>query len=391
MSAPAAVVFVGVDDGIDSAIYARKFDCTGATTPLGPPPTPAGTCPMAMCALDTPAGQTLYSVDGSNSQKGAVSAFRIADLEVGGLTELSSASSGGDGPCHIALYAPEGEDGPLYVAVANYGAAQGAVALLPVDRRTGAFASAEPAAAVQHGLKGADATNGRQGESHAHMVCPSGKFLYVCDLGLNVVRQYDASLTLLSEVHSAPGAGPRHMVMHPTQPLAFVVNELNNTVDVLAVDPESGALTQIEAACGVSTLPAGWDGPKPFDFYTAPSHAAGIALAGETLLLVTNRGHDSIAALRLDLSRGAADPRLELIQTVPSQGRIPWSIEVVFDNSLAIVSNQFGANLQSPGWIAMFELDPSADQPIMSKPILKVPFKNVKCTITLPFQEEQLQ
>ena len=40
-------------------------------------------------------------------------------------------------------------------------------------------------------------------------------------------------LTKINTYKSAPGAGPRHIAFHPTQKIAYLMNELNSTIDVL--------------------------------------------------------------------------------------------------------------------------------------------------------------
>ena len=44
----------------------------------------------------------------------------------------------------------------------------------------------------------------------------------------------DGSLAARGRIALAPGAGPRHLVAHPSQPLLFVNNELDNTVSSMA-------------------------------------------------------------------------------------------------------------------------------------------------------------
>ena len=47
------------------------------------------------------------------------------------------------------------------------------------------------------------------------------------------------------EVKTAPGAGPRHMVFHPNQKVAYSVNELDSTVDVWGL--EQGEVSHIQS------------------------------------------------------------------------------------------------------------------------------------------------
>jgi 6-phosphogluconolactonase len=52
-------------------------------------------------------------------------------------------------------------------------------------------------------------------------------------------------------------AGPRHLAFHPTAPLAALLNELDASVDLLALDREEGTLHPLHT---VSTLPPGFSG-----------------------------------------------------------------------------------------------------------------------------------
>ncbi|NOH36452.1 lactonase family protein [Vibrio chagasii] len=49
----------------------------------------------------------------------------------------------------------------------------------------------------------------------------------------------------------ASGSGPRHMVFHPNEQTAYVINELTCTIDVFDFDPIRGALVWQQ---NVSTL-----------------------------------------------------------------------------------------------------------------------------------------
>jgi hypothetical protein len=118
----------------------------------------------------------------------------------------------------------------------------------------------------------------RQELPHAHGVAatPDG-FLYCTDLGRNSIFVYrvdypTGKLNRLAEVKlSRDGAGPRHLAVGDGR--VFCVCELDNTVVAFDVDAATGGLTETGWA---SILPEGWDAPKPFPFYEAPSHAAGI-------------------------------------------------------------------------------------------------------------------
>ena len=125
---------------------------------------------------------------------------------------------------------------------------------------------------VQHGDGVYRADGGRQDGAHPHQVAvaPDNRHVLVCDLGLDLVVSYrfDAKTGALERVSQAAtpsGAGPRHLSFSPDGSHAAVVNELDNTVCVFAYDSASGALSLRQT---VSALPADFNAPPPFDFYT---------------------------------------------------------------------------------------------------------------------------
>ena len=158
---------------------------------------------------------------------GAVSAFSI-DAASGKLTLLNQRPSMGAGPCHLTL-----DKTGRNLLVANF--VGGSVAVLPVspDGHLG-----EATDFVQH--TGKSVHPERQKSPHAHCVTLSAdnRFVFVCDLGLDKVFTYrlDPDHGKISAGQPAftsikAGAGPRHMVFRPDGRFAYVVNEIDSTVD----------------------------------------------------------------------------------------------------------------------------------------------------------------
>lgn len=249
-----------------------------------------------------------------------MSAFAI-ERASGVLTRLNEQPSQGGAPCYVSV-----DRSGRAALVANY--AGGSVALLPIEAN-GALAPA--AQVVQHAGKGPNAE--RQAAPHAHCIIPdpSNRFALAADLGADRVFVYRLDLggKSLSKVEGGeavmrPGAGPRHMVFHPTLPLVFVANELDSTVATLRFDAERGALTVLETR---STLPAGWTGTNfPADIHVAPS--------GRTLY-VSNRGHNSLAVCSV-----AGSGALSLDQVVPTDGDWPRNFSLDPTGRWLLVANQ---------------------------------------------------
>jgi len=272
-----------------------------------------------------PNGRVLYAVNEvdkyNGKASGAVSSFAIA-RETGVLTRLGEQPSEGAAPCYVSV-----DHSSRVVLVANYNG--GSVALLPIQ----GDGSLAPAADVEkHTGTGPNAE--RQEAAHAHCIVadPSNRFVLAADLGADRVFVYPLDLEgkTLRRIGGGsavmrPGAGPRHIVFHPTLPLVFVANELDSTVATLRFDAEHGTLSPLGT---VSTLPAGWTGTN----YPADIH---FASSGRTLY-VSNRGHNSIAVFSVAESTGA----LALEQVVSTDGDWPRNFSLDPTGRWLLVANQ---------------------------------------------------
>ena len=95
------------------------------------------------------------------------------------------------------------------------------------------------------------------------------------------------------EAATEPGAGPRHCDFHPTGPWAYVINELNSTIQCYQHDPKTGELKGFQT---ISTLPATLEGKN---------HCADIHIdPSGRFLYGSNRGHNSIAIFSIDQKTG---------------------------------------------------------------------------------------
>ncbi len=224
--------------------------------------------------------------------RGAV-AYSI-DAKTGMLTRLNAQSSEGAGPCHLTV-----DKAGRNVLMANYSG--GSVSVLPI-RPDGLL---EPASAfIQH--EGHSVDPRRQAGPHAHSINldAANRFAFVADLGLDQMLVYefssdDGSLAPNTPPFTkvAPGAGPRHFAFHPTERFAYVINELDCTITVFAYDAKQGRLTVLES---VPTLPAG--------FTEKNTTAEVVVHPSGKFVYGSNRGHDSIAAFRIDQQTGRLTP-----------------------------------------------------------------------------------
>jgi 6-phosphogluconolactonase len=300
------LVYVGTYTGGKSkGIYVSRFD--PATGRLSTPELAVATPSPSFLALH-PSKRFLYAAGEATNlggkPVGAVSAFNL-DAKTGQLALLNEASSGGAGPCHVAVD-PTGK----CLLVANYGS--GSIAALPI-RADGSLA--EPSTVIQH--QGSSVNPQRQAGPHAHFITPDprNQFALTCDLGLDevLVYRFDPSKgSLVANVPPfaavKPGSGSRHLAFHPSGRFVFLINEMGSTLTVFAYDAKRGALRELQT---VTTLPEGFAGNSTCA--EVQVHPSGRFVYG------SNRGDDSIAVFGFDAARG----KLTWLEHQPTQGKTP--------------------------------------------------------------------
>jgi 6-phosphogluconolactonase len=300
------LLYIGTYTGVKSkGIYVSRFDST--TGRLTSPELAVATPSPSFLALG-PEGRFLYAVgetanlDGKGS--GAVSAFS-RDPTTGHLTLLNAQSSGGAGPCHLAVD-PTGK----CLLVANYGS--GSIAALPI-RSDGTLSA--PSAVIQH--QGSSVNPQRQSGPHAHFITPdpANRFAVACDLGLDQVLIYRLDAAKSSLAPNDPpfaaikaGSGPRHLAFHPSGRFVFLINEMGSSLTAFAYDAERGALKELQT---LSTLPEKFAGNSACAELQV--HPSGKFVYG------SNRGHDSIAVFGFNPTSG----QLTCLQHQSTQGKIP--------------------------------------------------------------------
>lgn len=264
-------------------------------------------------------------------KSGAVNAFAI-EPRTGKLKLLNQESSGGAGPCHVAVDAA-GKN----VLAANYGS--GSIACLPIaaDGHLG-----PPSCTIQQQGTGPNAK--RQTGPHAHCINldPTGRFAMVADLGADqvFVYRFDPAAGMLTandppSVHLPPGVGPRHVAFHPNGRFVYLINEMACTVTTLAYDATKGTLTAIDS---VATLPS--------DLATDPARignttAEVVVHPSGKFLYGSNRGHDSIAIFAIDPASGK--PRL--LGHESTQGKMPRFFTLDPSGNYLLCANQAGNNV----------------------------------------------
>lgn len=180
---------------------------------------------------------------------------------------------------------------------------------------------------------------------------------YVPDLGMDIIRQFsfDSNTGVLTPAGQFPSGakssaphGPRYIVFQlqrKFKPAAFVVNELSCTISVFSFDVDAANVVHRESGKSdpkslpdtlqlvqsISTIP--------------PAFSRQINTCGRVCLhptgrfvLVSNRGHDSIAVFSVTSQGGS--PRLSSVGIFHTLGRTPRHFQLDASGQWLIAANQ---------------------------------------------------
>jgi 6-phosphogluconolactonase len=289
-----------------------RLSADGSLTPAGNPAPPAN----ASFGVYSAAHDIHYLVDECDSRIGA---WR----RLGGEWRLlATVPAHGKEPCYLALDISAGR-----LAVANY--ASGSLALFALG--DDGVPASSPGTFQDSGT---GPVKGRQEGPHDHCVrfAPAGDALYAVDLGADQVLRLGlegARLGSCGVAYRAPaGSGPRHLLFHPERPFALLLSELASTLTLFEVGG-TALEPRLRPIARCSTLPSGWHGANLGGHLEWPR--------GERAY-VSNRGHDSVALIEVDLDRGL----LAVRQHVPSGGRSPRHFRLL-DTMLVVAHEKDGA------------------------------------------------
>jgi 6-phosphogluconolactonase len=149
-----------------------------------------------------------------------------------------------------------------------------------------------------------------------------------------------------------PGAGPRHVALHPSGKFAFLINELDSTVTALSFDPTKGVFKELQV---VPTLPASFQGE---------STCADVQVAQSgRFLYASNRGHDSLVIYRIDRRAG----RLAYVGHQPTRGKTPRQFQIDPTGQFLLVANQDADTIVS------FRIDPQTGKLEPTGQVAEVP------------------
>lgn len=266
----------------------------------------------------------LYAVSEVGGEGSTIHSFAIqSNLS---LKKLNDQPTLGTSACHVVT-----DDHQTMAFVANYSSGVATVYHIEEDGSL-----SEP---VQHFQYEGSGPHPNQDGSHPHQttLSPDGKYAYISDLGLDVIHMYriDETSKILvplttDPVALAPGSGPRHLTFHPQYPYAYVINELNNTIQAFHYEEDTGLLIKKEV---YSTLP---------DDFEDVSYCADIHISSDGKYLYgSNRGHNSIAIYQIDSDDGS----LALVDIQSIHGDWPRNFHISRDDQYIYVGNQKSGNI----------------------------------------------
>ncbi|KII00038.1 hypothetical protein LP52_03595 [Streptomonospora alba] len=276
-----------------------------------------------------PQGGVVYAVN--EVDRGRVEAFAVRpggqDGGAPALTAIGGAPTGGSAPCHVVAH-----PGGRHVVTANY--ADGKVS---VHRLADSGAPREAEVVLEHTGQGPNPARQEGPHAHSAAIAPGGRHILIADLGTDELRchAFEPAASrpvgpvgpLSVAAHLTPGAGPRHMAVHPNGHV-YIAGELDSRVHVLSWDAEQARAVPVADAAA-----SGHDGPN---------HPGEIALSpdGERVY-VSNRGADTIAAF--EITGGGTG--LRRIAEIPCGGA--WPRHFALTDGHIVVANQKSAELSS--------------------------------------------
>eukprot|EP00912_Choanoflagellata_sp_UC4_P001651 UC4_evm1s1048 len=320
-----------------------------------------------------PTKNILYACTESIYEDGEIFAFKV-DPTSGELEFISRQSAGGKSTCYITL------DKDLNnMLVTNYWDASLAVLGLNDD------GTLQPLKHIGRpwGHSGMVSKNleehlaSRQAEPHSHAIvlhepgngASDDPVAFVPDLGKDVVHQFqfsDGELKEIAEVPVEKGGGPRYIEFHPDHPWAFVVNELTCTVQVFDISSQplqhgTGAGGFLKESQVISTIPENFNKKSTCGRITIDPSG--------NYVVVSNRGHDSLAFFRIDKKNG----KLEKPSFVKTRGRTPRHFQFTGCGRFIVVANQDSDNL------AVFRFDHETGKADCVQLVENVPSPNFVC------------
>jgi 6-phosphogluconolactonase len=141
-------------------------------------------------------------------------------------------------------------------------------------------------------------------KAHCILVDQANKYCYATSLGADIVMEwkFDPAAGTLApngpgEIHTKPGAGPRHMAFHPNGRFLYLITETTDTIGAYAIDAASGTLKELQFVDA-----------RPADFKEQPAAADLHVTPDGRFLYGSERKTSTLAGYRIDPEKGTLSP-----------------------------------------------------------------------------------
>lgn len=260
--------------------------------------------------------QHVYAI--SEVEQGNVSCYKL-DSTLNGLQYRNSLPTKG-APCYVEL-----GYGNQFLFIANYG--NGSVIVHKLEQ------DGDLEKEISY-IKPFNKEKKRRSQIHMIRRLKGSHFYMATDIGLDTLYVYTfdeqkEKLELYKEFQLPPGSGPRHLEVHPTHNMLYIVNEYQSTVLTYHYND---MLTQLTLKQVLPTIPVDFKGDNyGADIQLTPSG---------NHLYVSNRGHHSITGYRV-MENGC----LQLIEQHTTQGQWPRQFIILPDGKHLLAANEHTDNI----------------------------------------------
>jgi 6-phosphogluconolactonase len=266
--------------------------------------------------------QFIYSVNELGNKLGGITALKL-DKNTGEMIKINSEFTQGDHPCHVAI-----DSKNRYVIVSNYSG--GNFKAIQVNK-DGSLDTINTQL-IQHSGKSINAARQEKPHVHSAIFSPDEDYLLLQDLGTDQISVYDINLSKSNNpislkpnsiFNTVPGSGPRHLTFHPKKSIAYSVQELNGTVNVMKF--KNGKLSLMQDISMTNPNETRKNGAA--DIHISPDGK---------YLYASNRGEFN----ELVIFRIIADGTLSYVATQSTLGKGPRNFSIDPSGNFLLVANQ---------------------------------------------------
>jgi len=299
----------------------------------------------------SPTANMLYACSESITSEDTVAAFSVLHI-TGKVDLLGQQPAGGRSACYLTIDRQQQN-----LLCINYWDSK--ITCFPILRsglfgKVKAVTTAENLQPVQGPTAATidDHLKNRHSEAHVHSLVLDprlGRIAYCPDLGQDTIRQFifdpvTGALTPAGFICPGDGErpyGPRYLDFHPTLPVAYLVNECASSISVFAfLEPQARMLVDSPTSATPTLLLIQTISTIPKAFPTSLNTCGRIAAhPSGKFVLVSNRGHNSIAVLSVLASPGSVGI-LKINNYSHTRGSTPRHFQFDSTGTHLIVANQ---------------------------------------------------